>query len=340
MPDRRGRFAKLIAKTATKWIAGIATFAAISVVGGVVASAMVLPGVQVFQGATEKATEAFDSLPEELGVDDVAQSSHIYSADGRLLATYYEENRIVVPLSDISQHMQDAIIALEDKRFWEHGGIDLTGMARAVVNNMGDSNEIQGASTLSQQYVKNVLVERAASTGNVEEIRKATEVSASRKLREAKLAIALENEIGKEKVLEGYLNIAQLGASLYGVEAAARYYFGGISAKDLNIVQAATIAAIANSPNKFDPSLHPEENEDRRNIALLTMRNEGYITQAEYDAAKSQPVESTLDITEVTTGCSGANRIAGSAYYCDYVVSVIRNSPEFGASPEERIKLL
>ncbi|MDR1237792.1 MAG: transglycosylase domain-containing protein, partial [Propionibacteriaceae bacterium] len=246
MPD--GRVAKVIAKTTSKWVAGLVAFGLISVGGGIVASAMVLPGVQVFQGVAEQATEMFDSLPEELGSEEVAQSSHIYSADGRLLATYYEENRIVVPLDQISQHMQNAIIALEDKRFWEHGGIDPAGMARAAVNNWSGSSQIQGASTLAQQYVKNVLVERAAATGNVEEIRTATETTASRKLREAKLAIALEKKIGKEKVLEGYLNIAQFGASLYGVEAAARYYFGGIHASELNIVQAATIAVIANSP--------------------------------------------------------------------------------------------
>ncbi|MDR0432651.1 MAG: penicillin-binding protein [Bifidobacteriaceae bacterium] len=335
-----GSIAKLIAKTTSKWVAGVTAFGLISVGGGIVASAMLLPGVQVLRGATEQATELFAALPEELGSEEVAQSSRIFSADGRLLATYYDENRQVVPLAEISQHMQDAIIALEDKRFWEHGGIDLAGMARAAVNNFSGSNQLQGASTLTQQYVKNVLVERAVSSDNIEEIRQATETTPSRKLREAKLAIALEKKIGKEKVLEGYLNIAQFGSSLYGVEAAASYYFGGIHAKDLNIVQSATIAVIANAPNALDPSLHPEDNEKRRNIALATMYNEGYITEQEYEQAKAQSVASTLEITEVTTGCAEANKVAGSAYYCDYVVSVIQNSPEFGATKAERDKLL
>ncbi|MDR1151812.1 MAG: penicillin-binding protein [Bifidobacteriaceae bacterium] len=335
-----GRIAKLVALTTTKWVAGVAAFAAISVGGGIVASAMVLPGVVVFQGATETATEMFDALPVELGSEEVAQSSRIYSADGRILATYYEENRRVVPLDEVSQAMQDAVVALEDKRFGEHGGIDIAGMARAAVNNLDSDSGRQGGSTLAQQSVKNVLVERAVSTGDVEEVRKATEPTISRKLREAKLAIALEKNIGKDKILEGYLNIAQFGASLYGVEAAAMYYFGGIHAKDLNIVQAATIAAIANAPNAYDPSLHPEANQKRRDAALATMLNEGYITRAEYDEAKAQSVASTLDITEVTTGCAGANKLSGSAYYCDYVVSVIRNSPEFGETQEERMRLL
>ncbi|MDR1294016.1 MAG: transglycosylase domain-containing protein [Bifidobacteriaceae bacterium] len=338
MPD--GHIAKLVAKTTSKWVAGIAAFGLISVGGGIVASAMVLPGVQVIHGATQQATELFAALPEELGSEEVAQSSHIYSADGRLLATYYDENRIVVPLDEISQHMQDAIIALEDKRFWDHGGIDLAGMARAAVHNASDSDQLQGASTLTQQYVKNVLIERAVSTDNIEEIRQATETTTSRKLREAKLAIALEKRIGKEKVLEGYLNIAQFGSNLYGVESAANYYFGGIHAKDLNIVQAATIAVIANAPNALDPSQHPEDNEKRRNIALDTMFKEGYITQQEYEQAKAMPVASTLDLTPVTTGCAAANKFAGSAYYCDYVVSVIQNSPEFGATKSDRDKLL
>jgi len=329
----------------SKWVAGVVGFAVIAVAGGVLASGFVLPGTLLFENAAKKATEVFDALPEELEIDqdELAQNSYIWAADGTLLATYYEENRVLVPLAEISQPMQDAIIALEDRRFWEHGGIDIAGMARAFVNNAaadgGDDGAMQGASTLTQQYVKNVLIERAAAADDPEEVRRATEASYSRKLREAKLAIALEEKIGKQAVLEGYLNIAQFGANIYGVEAAANYYFGK-SAKDLSIVEAATIAAVTQRPNALDPSINPQTNEARRNDALSAMLKEGYITQAEYDAAQVLSVESTLDIHAPKAGCILANKKAGSGFFCDYVVSVIRNSPEFGETPNERVKLL
>jgi membrane peptidoglycan carboxypeptidase len=287
----------------------------------------------------DAASRLVDSIPNDIDVTVLPEKSWVYAADGTLLATFYDQNREVVNLDDISPNLRNAVIALEDRRFWTHKGVDLEGMGRAFVANMVGSSSVQGASTLTQQYVKNLLIEEAMSRGDPEEALAAHDMSYARKLREAKRAVALEQKIGKEGVLEGYLNIAQFGSSTYGAEAAANYYFGA-SAKDLTVVQAATIAATAQSPNLLDPRLHPRANKTRRDRALADMLRDGYITQQEHDEAKALTVEETLSIHPASSGCWTANELAGSAYFCDYVVATIRNSPEFGENRAERQGLL
>jgi membrane peptidoglycan carboxypeptidase len=333
------RFATLVAKTTGKWIAGLTAFGVISVVAGVLASGFILPAVTVVQGATKKATAMFDALPGELGEEVLAQKSYIYWKDGSLMATYFDENREVVPLDEISQYMQDAVVALEDRRFWQHGGIDVIGMARAFVANSGEDGGAQGASTITQQYVKNVLIEQALDKEDYEGVRKATEVSYARKLREAKIAMSLEKKLTKEQILQGYLNIAQFGQNIYGVQAAAQYYFG-VDAKDLNLVQSATIAAITSQPNGHDPTKHPEANKTLRDRTLEMMMNEGYITRAEYEAAVAQSFDDYKDIHKTNVGCQKADKKGGAGFFCDYVTYVIKNSPEFGSTPESRMRLL
>ena len=189
---------------------------------------------------------AFDGLPSELEIQPLPEKSTILAADGTVLAELYIENRIVVPLEAIAPILQQTVIAVEDKRFYEHGGVDPMGMLRAVVKNSA-TESTQGASTLTQQYVKNVLIEAANSQDDRAAAADAREAEGaegySRKLREAKLAISLEKVTTKEKILEGYLNIAAFGASVYGVEAASEYYFGK-PASDVNYLEAATIAGI------------------------------------------------------------------------------------------------
>ncbi|MDR0945423.1 MAG: transglycosylase domain-containing protein [Bifidobacteriaceae bacterium] len=334
------RFGLKLGTGVSKWVAGIAGLAVIAVGGGVVASGLATPGIALVKDATSLAVNVFQSLPSDLGDTDLSQASYIYASDGTtLLATYYDENRVVVPLADISKNMQNAIVALEDRRFWEHGGVDIPSLARAAINN-ASGGSTQGASTLTQQYVKNVLIERATEEDDPEAVREASEETYGRKLREAKLAIATEAKLGKAKVLEGYLNVAQFGARVYGVEAAAQYYFG-VDAKDLSVVQAATIAAITQSPNALDPSQHPAANQARRDTALDDMYTQGYITKDQRDQAKAQSVQSTLGHgKQLQAGCAAANDLAGAAYFCDYVTSVIRNSSEFGATAADRIDLL
>jgi len=324
---------------------GLAKFVAVTVgvsasagVAGLAAAGLLLPSVNIAAIGTTAGEDLFEALPEELELVPLAQSSYIYTANGKLLATFYFQDRTEVPLDMVSLPMQHALVALEDKRFYDHVGVDWEGMARAAVNNAA-GQEVQGASTLTQQYIKNLLINKALSQDNPTAAIEAGEKSYQRKIREAKLAISLEKRLGKDQILEGYLNIAQFGPSQYGVESAARYYFG-VHASDLTPVQAATVAAIAQSPNGMDPVAHPRANQTRRDAALKTMLQEGYITLDSYIEAVSLDVEDTLNITPSPTGCALAHKLNGAAFFCEYVVSAIRYSPEFGQTQRERDNLL
>ncbi|MEZ0447004.1 penicillin-binding protein [Cellulomonas sp. ICMP 17802] len=330
-------------------LALLLSFALVAGVGGVLAAGLVLPGVAAANGVTDLTVTAFDDLPTELNEATLPEKSEIRAADGQLLATFFVQNRVVVPLTEISPLLQHAVIATEDKRFYQHAGVDPTGMLRAFVRNQtDDSGGQEGASTLTQQYIKNVLIDEALSKDTEAERLAALQAARgasgtegyARKLREAKLAIALEKRDTKDQILEKYLNIAPFGASVYGAESAAQYYFGK-PAKDLNYLEAATIAGITQSPSKWDPVLHPDASQERRNRVLLLMNQQKFITNAEYEAGRATPLASTLNVHPLKQGCAAAGDvIAGSGYFCDYVTKVIANDPAFGATKAERIALL
>lgn len=302
---------------------------------GVLMAAFFLPAVALSSQAAEGGVELFESYPDELKVQPLNESSRIEAADGSLLATFYTENRIMVPLDQISPHMQHAVIAVEDKRFYEHGAVDPQGTLRALVSNSVGSST-QGGSTLTQQYVKNALLMDAVQRGDKEDVEAATAQTYSRKLREAKLAISLEKTTSKDEILNGYLNLAQFGPSQYGVQTAALHYFNK-NAADLNPGEAALLAAITNGPNQYDPVKHPEAAQDRRNVVLARMLDQGYISQEEFDQFSPQPVGEMLNVQTVRAGCADAG---GSGFFCDYVSRVLVNDPKFGKTPEERRRLL
>ena len=173
--------------------------------------------------------------------------------------------------------MKKAIVAIEDKRFYEHNGVDATGIARALVTNLGDSGR-QGASTITQQYVRNSLAERGYLEGDADQVSAATEQTTERKLREIKYALALEKTQSKDEILTGYLNITPFGPITYGVEAASQRYFSK-SASELNYLEAALLAGLVQSPVQYDPLTHPEAAQERRDTVLATMLDQGVITQ-------------------------------------------------------------
>ena len=316
-------------------LALLVTFLLLAGVGGVLTAGLVLPLAAGASTVTDESAEVFEALPDELVPGPLSQKSTIVDRDGKLLATFYIQNRVVVPLNEISLAMQNAMVAIEDKRFFGHGGVDVEGMARAVVVNLASKSR-QGASTLTQQYVKNVLIEEASRAGDKLAVEAARDDTLERKLREAKLAIAIEKKMSKLEILERYLNIAQFGSSVWGVESAARYYFNK-SAKDLNITEAATIAGITKAPTKYDPALNPKNATDRRNLVLNNMFAQGYITKAELDEARAVKLEDVLNITPVENSCEGAG---GAAYFCDYVTKVILSDPVFGETKTDRYNLL
>ena len=311
--------------------------------GGLLLAGTLMPAVAATRTATDVGDEMLRDLPSHLERRPLSQRSTMTAADGTTIAEFFAEDRVVVPLDRISPHLRAAVVATEDRRFYDHGGVDPTGMARALVRNQLTGSQ-QGASTLTQQYVKNVLIEQSARAGDTAGVAAAQESEGTegyaRKLREARLAVALEQELTKGEILEGYLNIAPFGVAVYGAESAARRFFSKPAA-ELDLVESATIAGITQSPSALDPTRRPAAAEDRRNTVLMLMRDQDLITAEEHDAAVATPLADTLRVSEARSGCMAAeDAIPGAGFFCDYVTRVIRNDPAFGETPEERADLL
>ncbi|MCP2372277.1 membrane peptidoglycan carboxypeptidase [Agromyces terreus] len=350
------------------------------ILGLVVASAMaaglivvgVTPALATVGMAASGTIDMFERLPGYLRIGELSQKSNIYAtrSDGTnvLLASFYDQNRVEVGWDQISDFAKDATVAGEDPRFYDHGGVDLQGTLRAALTTAA-GRETQGGSSIAQQYVKNVRVQQcerdadevaledlteeeiAALTGDerfalVEDARldcydSATETSIDRKLKEMRLAIGVEKRYSKNEILLGYLNIAGFGGTVYGIEAAANYYYS-TSAANLTLPQAASLVAIVNNPVKFQLDKPESEtngaangyaaNTARRNYLLRQMEHEKKITPEQYEAAIATPVEPV--ITEPSTGCQTAK---GAAYFCDYVKHILQNDPTFGDDDEERL---
>ena len=246
----------------------------------------------------KSAPSVFNELPGDLQNVAPAEESQILDSSGAVIAHFYDKQRIVVPSANISDVMKKAIIAIEDKRFYEHNGVDATGIARAFVTNLGDSGR-QGASTITQQYVRNSLAERGYLEGDADQVSAATEQTTERKLREIKYALALEKTQSKDEILTGYLNIAPFGPITYGVEAASQRYFSK-HASELTLAEAAALIGIPQSPTYNNPIDHEDNCLARRNLVLDRMLTNGYITQEEHDAAQAEgivlnPTETTVD---------------------------------------------
>lgn len=311
----------------------------LAVCGGVAASVLFVPGVI---GANKAAKAVIPSLKVEnvdFDVTSLPQKSTMYARDGStVIATFYNQNRIVVPLKKISKTMQQAVVAREDRRFWTHAGVDVQGVMRAFVQTYLVKGSQQGGSSLTQQYVKNVLLMQAIEDDDSIAQYHATEDTIARKIREMLISVQMEKKYSKAEILQGYLNIAQFGNNLYGVETAAQRYFS-VSAADLNAVQSATIAAITKNPSLYDPLVeeNQKESENQRNIVLKLMLQEGYITQDQYTEAVNTPLKDTLKVQDVNVGCQDTGDYA---YFCDFVVHRIQNSEEFGKTRAERNKLL
>lgn len=352
--------------TAVQLLSALLAFVAFSVIGGFLLAGIALPAVTVAGSAANGTAELFEELPGELANPQLPQQSNIYARDGKtLLATFYSQNRVVVPLEEISPWMQKAVVAIEDKRFWDHNGVDGEGLMRAAYVNL-TSPEQPGASTLTQQLVKNTLLTDAMSKPEGSQERQdamdaATEVSLPRKIREWRLAMAFEENLnaqigaecdgetpgvtcGKEEVLQQYLNIAQFGASsIYGVESAAQYYFSKPAA-ELTAIEAATIAGITQNPGRWDPTRVFSDGEDnyaagqqRRDTVLLVMYEQGMITEEEFQEYLAIPVEDTLNVSRPKVSCAAAT---DAPFFCDYVTKVIRYDEVFNSDGDSGYHLL
>lgn len=309
----------------------IVAFLGVSALCGVLAAGLLLPMAAVGGATATAGGDMLDQLPAELKEEPLSVPSRVLDQDGKILATFYAENRVPVTLDEISQNMQDAIISIEDERFYEHSGVDARGLTRALVNN-ATSDSTQGASTLTQQYVNNVLIN--AQYLNNERTTISGTKSVADKLREMKLSVAVEKEMTKDEILEGYLNIVLFSGRVYGVEAASRYFFNKTAA-DLNIPESALLAGMVQSPNGYNPVNNPEGATDRRNTVLAAMLGNEVITQQEFDEAVEAPLPQ--EVNPLESGCISADY---GNYFCDYVQRTVQTSEAFGPDLESRQRLL
>ena len=317
-------------------LALLLAFLSVSALMGVVGAGMLVPVAGPTALVAKSVPSVFNELPGDLQTVAPAEESQLLDSSGAVIAHFYDKQRIVVPSANIADVMKKAIIAIEDKRFYEHNGVDATGIARALVSNLGDSGR-QGASTITQQYVRNSLAERGYLEGDADQVSAATEQTTERKLREMKYALALEKSQSKDEILTGYLNIAPFGPITYGVEAASQRYYSK-SASELNYLESALLAGLVQSPVQYDPLMHPEAAQERRDTVLATMLDQSVITQEEYDEGIATTVDSMLNPTVSSEGCSGAP--SEQAYFCDYVLTQFLEDSTFGSTRMERERLL
>nr|MCH9830356.1 transglycosylase domain-containing protein [Actinomycetes bacterium] len=216
-------------------MASLGAILGVSVLAGTLVGLMLIPFAGSLGVLTRDVVRDFESLPDELNTPPLPERSVILAADGSVLATIYYQNRIEVPLDSIAPIMRQATIAVEDARFLEHNGVDFRGIVRAAASNASSGEISEGASTLTMQYIKNVLVNQATSA---EELDAARGDSSARKIKEVRLALALEKRFTKSDILSLYLNIAYFGSGAYGIEAASRRYFSK-PASNLTLAEAA-----------------------------------------------------------------------------------------------------
>ncbi|MFB9840360.1 transglycosylase domain-containing protein, partial [Actinoallomurus acaciae] len=297
---------------------------------GVLVGLLALPGIGSVGMAARDASDNFQDMPEDFSIKPPPERTTVYSADGQVIAVFYEHNRESVSLGQIAPVMQKAVVAIEDSRFFEHGPLDFKGSFRALVTNAQDGGIVQGGSTLTQQYVKNLLIESATSN---KEIQAAKAPNFGRKLRELRYAVNVEKELSKNQILEGYLNIAYFGSGAYGVQAASQYYFSK-NASQLTLPEAALLAGITNSPSAFDPETNPKDATERRNTVLYRMEQLGVITKAQADAAVATPIR--LDIKQPKADCVDSK----APFFCEYVKDEVLGNPAFGKTAADRERLL
>lgn len=346
-------------------LGGLLGLVGLSAVAGVLATAAVTPAIAVAGVTGSQALSIFDELPNSLTPGTPMEPTVFYGTgeDGKpfQLAKFYDQNRVPVTFEQVSPVLYDAILSSEDKNFYSHGGVNLGATVKAVIENLRGTSS-RGASTISQQFVKNVLIqecEKDASSADVEKLQAcwtdATNAvgaeGVERKLQEMRYAIQIEKDYSKNDILLGYLNIANFGGQTYGIEAASNYYFG-TKASQLTLSQAATLAGIVQNPNRFridkkagswSKNGEPTNSEAdgyadtkfRRDYVLNRMLVDGKITQEQHDAAVAEPI--TPKITPTTQGCAAAG---DQAYFCQYVKSIVENDKAFGETKGDRLETL
>jgi membrane peptidoglycan carboxypeptidase len=303
---------------------------------GLLVAAAALPGGLLAGFVATRVAVATTDLPVALAQPRVPQASRLYAADGRTLVTTFADlNRTDVTLDAVAPVMRQAIVAAEDTRFYEHGAVDLRGILRALVANGRSGETEQGASTLTMQYVRNVLKTDPRATPAQREA--ATADSLGRKVQEMRYAAAVEDALSKDEILTRYLNIVYFGAGAYGIAAAAQTYFSTTPDK-LTLPQAALLAGLVQSPDAYDP-IHGDQAAAlaRRSYVLDALVKAGDVGKADADRARTAPLG--LRPGTVPNGCTAAEP-ADARFFCDYFVSWWQRQEAFGDTPQQRLAAL
>jgi membrane peptidoglycan carboxypeptidase len=293
----------------------LAKLAATIVVAGALLAGLLFPWVGGTGLVARNSASLLDALPVELTDKTPAGNTKVLAADGSLITSFFTNNRTPVAPDQISDVMKQALVDIEDSRFYDHNGLDVQGTLRALVTNVAAGSVQEGGSTLTQQLVKQTLLQTAASP---EEQQAAKEQTVGRKLREARLALALEETYSKDEILTRYLNLVYFGEGAYGVQAAAQKYFS-VNAIDLTLPQAAMLAGLVQSPTNDDPITQPENAVNRRNQVLQRMNTLGHITDQELTDVSAQPV-AVVAGADPPNGCIDA---ALGGFFCDYLTSYL-----------------
>ena len=322
-------------------IAGMFGFSAIA---GVLVTVMVTPAIAITGMTASTSISIFENLPNFIELNRQVERNTIYAMlDGkpRQIATVYQQNREEVAWDEISDHAKNALTSGEDRRFYEHGGVDVAAVVRAAVGNTVSGGIQSGASTLTMQLVKNIFVQQALEEEDPDKRKQLYQEAIDpdgfdRKLREMRLAISLEKKYSKQEILLAYLNIAGFGGNTYGIEAAAERYYD-TTAKELTPAQAASLIAIVQYPGlrSLDDPENYGPNQERRDQILARMLEDEKLTQEEYDEAIATPVDkTTVTLKEPSNGCISAQKYARN--WCDYIRRSIKDLESLGATPDER----
>jgi membrane peptidoglycan carboxypeptidase len=295
------------------------------VAAGALMAGLLLPWVGGPAVAAQQSTSLLGDPPRELTDAPPAGNSVLLAADGTPITYFYDENRRPVASDEIAPVMKHALVAIEDARFYVHNGLDVEGTARALVKNIVAGSVEEGGSTITQQLVKQTLLQTAT---DAEAGRAAVERSVARKVREARLALALEDLYSKDELLTRYLNIVYFGRNAYGVQPAARAFFG-IDAADLTLPQAALLAAVVQSPSDHDPFTDPDGATQRRNVVLERMAAQDYISAGEAAEARAAP----LGLHPGKAPRRGCVQALIGAYVCDFVQRYL--TQELGLTQDE-----
>ncbi|TQS23033.1 penicillin-binding protein [Microbispora hainanensis] len=301
--------------------------------GGTLVAGLVMPFVGGAGLAARSAASTLTYLPAPLREEPLPEVTRLLDRNGRQIAQFYYQNRQSVPLSAVAPVMRQAIVAIEDARFYEHGGLDIKGTLRAFVTNTRAGGIRQGGSSITQQLVKNIMVSQAESE---QERAQALVRSFRRKFDELRYALALERKYTKDQILERYLNIAYFGAGAFGVQAAAKRFFG-VDAADLTLTQAATLAGAVRTPYDTDPSLgdeHRDRLRTRRDLILGRMAELGKIGNDAARTAAAAPLG--LRLSPEPGGCAGS----AHPFFCVYVEREVLTNPAFGYSRADRERRL